>query len=33
MMNKLAADACFGTGTYKIVEGGVEHLSSLVASF
>jgi hypothetical protein len=33
MMNKLAADACFGTGTYKIVEGGVEHLSSLVAKF
>jgi hypothetical protein len=33
MMNKLAADACFGTGTYKIVEGGVEQLSSLVASF
>jgi hypothetical protein len=32
-MNKLAADACFGTGTYKIVEGGVEHLSSLVAKF
>jgi hypothetical protein len=26
MMNKLAAAACFGPGSYKIVEGGVDHL-------
>jgi hypothetical protein len=33
MMNKLAAAACFGPGSYKIVEGGVDHLCSLVENF
>ncbi|CAM0870692.1 unnamed protein product [Alopecurus aequalis] len=28
----LAAEACFGEGTYKIVDGGAEHLRSLVRS-
>ena len=30
MLNTLAAEACFGSGTYKIVEGGAAHLTSLV---
>jgi hypothetical protein len=30
MLNKLAAKACYGTESYKIVEGGAEHLTSLI---
>jgi hypothetical protein len=33
MMNTFAAEACFGAESYKMVEGGVEHLTSLVANF
>ncbi|KAM0915629.1 hypothetical protein ACQ4PT_010702 [Festuca glaucescens] len=33
MMNKLVAKACFGPGSYKIIEGGVEYLNSLEDNF
>uniref|UniRef100_A0ACD5YK53 Uncharacterized protein n=1 Tax=Avena sativa TaxID=4498 RepID=A0ACD5YK53_AVESA len=33
MLNKLAAQACFGPESYKIVQGGAEHLTTLVANF
>jgi hypothetical protein len=30
LLNKLAAKACYGTESFKILEGGAEHLTSLI---